>query len=130
MQALNIRNEINDNYGIASSYLNIGISYAKQGEFNKAIENNIKALKIYEKSQYYQGLAFCLNQLGSSFRELGDSERALNYLRKSLKYYEELGNTNEQAKAYIEIGSIYLFKSISDSADYYFNILRKGFRNN
>src|SRR5258708_6362873 len=48
-QALALATEINDKKGMAAAYNNIGVSYRNQGALDKALENYLMSLRIYDE---------------------------------------------------------------------------------
>ncbi|MBI5219020.1 MAG: tetratricopeptide repeat protein [Bacteroidia bacterium] len=99
--------------GIANAYSNIGIVYHVQGDYPKAIEYALKALKIYEELNDKKGRAALLGNIGIVYHVQGDYPNALDYYFKALKIREELGNKRGIASGLGNIGIVY-----KDQGDY------------
>lgn len=60
--------KIGDKRAIASSYNNIGNTYEGKGNYEKALENHLMALKMFKELDYKRGFAAsCLNIGGVYF---------------------------------------------------------------
>ena len=115
-QSLNIREEINDSSGIASSFNNIGIIHDNLGETSKAKEYYFKSLNILKNIDDKLSTATAYNNLGYVYDLQNDTSKALDYYQKSLTLYEELNEGSGIATSLNNIGSIYQSKGLYDEA--------------
>jgi serine phosphatase RsbU (regulator of sigma subunit) len=92
IQALKMREGIQDYLGLAQSYHFIATIYLNQKDFDKALVNHQKALEIREKHQDYQGLAQTYNSMGAIYRHLSDFSKAYSYFQKALDIDTKLQN--------------------------------------
>ena len=117
-QGLKLQDEIGDKQGVGISLRNIGNVYSTQGNFPKALECYNKSLKILENVGDKKGIAILLNSLGNLYKDKGVSffeislkeeyfSRALDFYNKGLKIQEEIGDKEEMARSFNDIGFIY-----------------------
>ncbi len=104
-KSLNVREEIGDKKGIATSFNNIGYIYQMQARnakyrqdtvgsdslINKAMEYFHKGLKIREEIGDKHGIVYSLYNLGGGSQELNDVLLLKKYAVKSYKLSKELG---------------------------------------
>jgi len=91
----------------AKSLRLIGISYSQRGEYEKALDNSLKALAIYNGTDDSAGLSSTLNTIGVIYRNRDDSHKALEYYSRSLEISEKIGDKKRIATTTNNIGVIY-----------------------
>jgi signal transduction histidine kinase len=74
-----------ENESRAGLFLNIGNTYFAMGEFRKAVENHLQALRLFEKVGSKRGQAFALNSVGNDFFQLDQYTEARTYFESSLE---------------------------------------------
>ena len=62
-KSLIIRQEFQDEYGMASSWSKIGVCYAEMGDYPHALEAQLKALPLFEKLKNTAAVALTLTNL-------------------------------------------------------------------
>lgn len=87
----------------------------------KAIENYIKALSIYEKIGNIEGQANINVFLGTAYSIIGGNDQALECLNKSLPKWKQLDNPSSEANTLQLIGGIYNFIGDNQKALEYLN---------
>ena len=123
--ALNIRMELNDKEGQATSYLNIGTVFQKEGWYEQALEQYERSLNLYQSLKHEAGKANCFNNLGGLCFEQNKNQLALDYYLKSEEIYREIGNYERLCTIYGNIGSIYhSMNDIDEAQKYYFKMLQ------
>jgi serine phosphatase RsbU (regulator of sigma subunit) len=90
-RSLNIRLEIDNKRGVASSYGNIGGIYWDMGDIPMALNYYNKSLKIFEEIGHKNGIANALKNIGDIKYDNGDLREAQNYALRSLAIAEEIG---------------------------------------
>ncbi|HNR06731.1 MAG TPA: tetratricopeptide repeat protein [Saprospiraceae bacterium] len=89
-ESLSIKQLLNDEDGLSSTYNNLGNLYRDQGDFPKAIEAYEKSLEIKEKLGSPPGrLAVSQYNLGEFYRDRHLDYQALEYYFLALKNYED-----------------------------------------
>ena len=124
-RALNIRIQLNDKEGQATSYLNIGTMYQKEGWYEQAQEQYERSLNLYQSLKHEAGKANCFNNLGGLWFEQNKPEQALKYYFKSEEIYLANGNYDRLCTVYDNIGSIYhSMNETKEAQKYYFKMLQ------
>ena len=96
----------------ATSYNNIGELYRKQGDYGKALENNQKALEIWDKvlGTKHPNTASSYDNIGLVYHAQGDYSKAFEYHQKALEIREKVLGTEhtDTAQSYNNIGGVYM----------------------
>ena len=97
--------------GLASSYLNLAKTYEALGDNELALEYQLKALEIFERTlpSNHPYIAASYNNAGVNFGALGDHEKEQEYLLKALAIWEQVLPSNHPhlAASYNNIGCYY-----------------------
>jgi tetratricopeptide (TPR) repeat protein len=88
--ALNLSHQIKFRKGEAFSLVLIGNNLWKKGDYSKAFEHHLEALKIFEEIKYTKGIASSYNNLALIYEEQRDYKKALENFIKAKDYYEQL----------------------------------------
>jgi len=124
-KSMKIREEIDDNKGIAGSLNNIGMIYDYQGDYAKAIDYYSKSLKIEEEIGDKEGIASSLTNIGSIYFSQKDFVKAIEYYSKSLKIEKKIGDKKGMASSYNNIGGVYHAQGkFAKAIEYYFKSLK------
>ncbi len=108
----------------AKSIRYIGIIHSTQGNYDKAVANYLKSLKIYRKLdrfnsenvEWKNGMAACYNNLGIVHDNQGSFDKAIKNYQKALKIFEKLGDKQGMSGSYINIGIIHRNQSCYNKA--------------
>ena len=114
----------------------LGLVYGQLAQVQEYKKNYDKAISYYQQSlKYYQedrdffNCKQTLKDIGYNiyFKHLNDSEKALAYYRKALKYnngdiFSKTEDEFESLNIYDNIGTVYVQKSLYDSAFKYFQL--------
>ncbi|NSW46609.1 MAG: tetratricopeptide repeat protein, partial [Bacteroidales bacterium] len=101
-------------------YINIGIIYSNQKNYEKSLEYYQKSLEISKKINDKYGIATCYNNIGGIYKAQNKVKQAIEFYQKSLKIHEELGDKNGLASCYNNIGGSYKYKGNYEKAlEYY-----------
>jgi tetratricopeptide (TPR) repeat protein len=95
---------------------NIGIACYSQGDYPRALEYYLKALKIEEASGNKAGITRALSNMGIIYLEQGKHTEALDHFYRALKLDEELQNTDGIARELGNIGLIHTAQGNRDKA--------------
>ncbi len=115
-QGLALAEQLNYDEGIALLSNSIGATYTDMGEFSKAMEAHVRALKITEKMNDKGGLASCYINMALVYSHQGDEKKSRPYLLKALQLYDETGLKRGMAVTYINLGASYYMTDQNDSA--------------
>ena len=107
-------------YNLISAKVLLASTYEETGEYDKATEICISALKQAEKQGDKNGIARILNTIGMIYKDQGDYDKALDYFGRTLKIAEEIGDKKGMEISFNNIGTIYSNKGDLDRAlEYY-----------
>ncbi|XP_059827541.1 tonsoku-like protein isoform X2 [Hypanus sabinus] len=87
----------------------LGEVLAKQGQFQKAIEEHRQELQLSEVLNDVIGCAVANRKIGECLAELGSYSDALEHQRKHLQLAQQVANHVEEQRAWATIGRTYLF---------------------
>lgn len=120
-KALNLSTAIQFKEGESKSLGSLANTFRKTGNYPKALELNLRKLKLEEKGNNPRNLAFVLMNIGIIYRYQEEYPEALKYYYRSDSVIRE--NNLEDVKYYIymNLGDVYDMLNITDSAFSYFN---------
>lgn len=101
LEAESLSLKLNFQSGISTSYLRLGSVYSAKGDYPKALEHFLKALKVYESTKNDNGIFLTNTSIGSIYFLQKDYSTALKY------YFEGIDSKIGQGFAYGNIGMVY-----------------------
>src|SRR5690606_28034859 len=101
---------------------NIGMVYARLGNYNKAVNYYYEAIRFLEKSTSpnLHNLANTYNSLGLVYRNIKDYPSAINAFKKSIDIFVGLNDSLSLAGGYVNYGTVFRNQNQLDSAKTYF----------
>lgn len=122
--ALEYYSKINDKKNMAAAQGSLALAYSNLGEYDQAIDYNLRALAYYEKQNLgfpedtlnKRSLGIIYNKLGAVYYYLSDYNRAIRYWRQSLLVSEDLSDHEGQGYLLNNLGLIYEKQEKFDSA--------------
>ena len=109
--------EIKNN--LARAYGSIGIVFSEQSSYSKALQYELKAVKIYEENKNLEKCARLYNNIGIVYKAQDEDFKALNYFLRCLKIQEKIGDGTIGITT-TNIGNIYLHqKNFPKAFEYY-----------
>ncbi|MBL4656046.1 MAG: tetratricopeptide repeat protein, partial [Bacteroidia bacterium] len=108
LKALEIRKQLSNRKGIASSLGNIGNIYKDQSDYSKALQHYFEAMQIYNELSNKRGIAIQLGNIGIVYWNQGAYTKALQHYLEYLEIARELGIKQYQAIALGNIGILYM----------------------
>jgi len=93
-------------------YINLAVSWLRQGEYQKALAYNLTNVRFLEGQLEYNNsltLAMSYNNLAENYRCLGQFDKTLEFSKKSIVVYESSGSKEdtELATAYNSLSNYY-----------------------
>ncbi len=86
-----LRMELEDSSGMASSLNNQGIAYDELGNYSKALEVYFQSLRLYESvSDDPYDIAMVLGNIGIVYKKQKEYSKVLEYYQKALAIYESV----------------------------------------
>ncbi|MCX6151167.1 MAG: tetratricopeptide repeat-containing sensor histidine kinase [Ignavibacteriales bacterium] len=119
--ALQMRKEIGDKIGTASSLNVLGIINYYQGDYLIAVEYHLQALKLREEFGDKTKIATSYNNIALVHMALKNYDVALDYLNKALQVRIETGSKSGIGITKDNIGDVYRMMKKYDKAMEYFN---------
>src|SRR4249919_2157570 len=118
-KALILSRNIKFHEGEFRSLLMMGFALSLASNHSRALELELKALRISEKYNFTIGRGEVLNRLGVIYRNTNDFPRALFYHKKSMQLFDSLHNYYKAVTAEVHLGRTYYLMNQTDSALYY-----------
>ena len=106
LEALNLRQQIQDSKGIGSIYNNLGNLYNDYGNYFKAIEFHKLSYQTQIAIKDTVRVSRAAFNLSKTYWRLGDYPTALNYMYQYLKVSEQLEDPIAMARGYDMLGNI------------------------
>lgn len=113
-RALDIRQQMNDSVRMGALHSKIGIIHQKQGEYRRATEHQLAALRIFEALEMLNFVATCQNNVAILDFNMGEFDRSLKMHRSALNTREEINDQYGVASSYANIGNVQL--ALKDTA--------------
>lgn len=124
-QAATLSNTLSYKSGIGYSYFNMGLIHGDKSEYEKAINDLSKALKMAEDLGNKKLKGNTLHFLGNMSLTIGNYVAALDYYEKALKIREELGVQAAISSTLGNMGIVYHEQgNYAKALDYYFKALK------
>jgi diguanylate cyclase (GGDEF)-like protein len=121
VEALTVRERLGDKAAIAASLDNIGITYQRVGELDRALETFERALTIRREVGGDDRIANTLHNLGDVYFDKRQFERALDYHTQALELRHKYGDRSGVASSLRNIGRIHIELGNDDDARVYLN---------
>lgn len=104
----------------ASAHNNLGTSYNRLGNKEKALKHYLAALISYEKNKNIKEAAIVENNIGLMYQNLDDFEKAIEYHNQALKKFTQLKDKKGLATTYNLIGIVMANQGNLKDALHYF----------
>ncbi len=88
----------------------LGMIHESMGEYDIALQNLERSLKIMEELGEQSGIALALNSIGIIHNNRGEMDTALEYKKRSLAIREKIGDKQGIASSLNNIGIVYVEK--------------------
>jgi len=106
-QALAWREEIGDLSRVATSCNNLGMIYARLGEFKPAMMAYEEAFSTFRKLGHHEGMATAKLNMGGACYLADHFEQAIGHDRESLKIFQEIGVPRGEAQAHYNLAEAF-----------------------
>ncbi len=106
--------------GLARSYASIGVVFSEINTYSIALENYLKALKIYQEIGQTNSISKAYNNIGIVYKSQINYPKAIEYFKKALVIQEKIAEETVGVTL-TNIGSVYFEKGNTKEALLYFN---------
>ncbi|MBL7826524.1 MAG: tetratricopeptide repeat protein, partial [Saprospiraceae bacterium] len=106
-QAMQIREQLDDQPGLSALYNNLGVAHKHLGAFDEALQWLNQSLKIRTELDDQPGLMEVFNSLGDVVYGQGNLRGALNYTEKYAAIAQEIGDEKFIQRSYKDFAKIY-----------------------
>jgi len=120
-KSLNLRRELNDLKGEATSFIDIGIIKYRKGNYYSALDYYVNAQKILENINDEPGLTKVNRNIGNVYYSEGQYDLALESYQKSLALSEKINDLRSVSRCQNNIGIIHMETDRYNWAIEYFN---------
>jgi tetratricopeptide (TPR) repeat protein len=121
--ALELRESIDDLWGVAISLSNLASTYRLQGAYEQALDYYQQSLKLYQQVGRKRGEAYVLCSQGQTLLKLGQLDEAWARLQDALTLRSELGDHNRLTETYAAIIHAAIARDDLPQAIFYCNIM-------
>lgn len=110
-----------NNYPFSTVYYShYGRLFYSLKEYENAIKQIRKVIRIYKQDKNYKRLSNAYNNLGINYRNLNEIDSSIYYHQKSLNINIELNDTSKIIRSYGNIGGTYKHNNDIDNAGLYY----------
>ncbi|PKG85325.1 hybrid sensor histidine kinase/response regulator [Colwellia sp. 75C3] len=113
------RQQLNDDYGVASARADLGIAYKHSGQFKLAKENILAALQYFQEHDYKHDIASQLHNMSEIHNDMFDVEQAMFYGQKALIISEEVGHQKAYAGSLQSLAKAFFYSGDLTQAEQY-----------
>lgn len=100
----------------AKAILFQGVGIYFQGNHDKALEQYLRALKLYESIQDKQGMAIVLNELGTLYKKQNDLDKSQQSFQQALDLSTAITDSVQIANSMNNLGIVYELRKDFDKA--------------
>ncbi|HPM02095.1 MAG TPA: sigma 54-interacting transcriptional regulator, partial [Candidatus Cloacimonadota bacterium] len=115
-EAESLYKSIDNTYGLAAIYNNIGVLKMFQGEWDTTEKLYLASLELEKKHYNLEGIAVCYNNLGGLADDQGDYRKSLYYFNEALVIQKLLSERYNISNCYNNIGVTYMDNGEYDKA--------------
>jgi signal transduction histidine kinase/DNA-binding response OmpR family regulator len=119
-EALHLAQELKFTKGMGDAYNGLSMYYWSQTDYTNTIDFSMLALKEYERSQYQEGISWCLGTIGISYAQAKKIEKSIQYQSQALELNRKIKNKEGIARNLNNLGFSYeLNKEYKKALKYY-----------
>ena len=112
--------KINNEKGIGKVYQSFAVVKQSMKDYQGALDDNLKAISIYEKIGFRKGLTMAYTGAGNNCRYLGKNEEGAAFMRKAMSNALNLGDSTFYYQSMAEYAGFKNKIDQADSAIFYF----------
>lgn len=120
-KVLKIKDASSEEADISNNLINIATIHYDQGEYEKCIEINERALILTLRKRNYESTAVIYANLGAAHERLDHFSTSINYALKALDLYQNrVNNPLAEIRTYSNLGATYMSQNDEEEARHYF----------
>ncbi|MFN3341169.1 MAG: histidine kinase dimerization/phosphoacceptor domain -containing protein [Flavobacteriales bacterium] len=120
-RSLELKIQLKDSAGIASTYTNIGALFYSQGMYGKSLAYFNRSLDIEQRTSNYEGMVGSYIDIAVIYKNLNRKDSAIYFLNKAEGINQINRNPHQDAYINANLGSLYFESKSLDTARYYFD---------
>lgn len=106
LNSRDIRERINDRFGLSRIYMNLASAYQSQGNFNLAIDYYDRSLKISEQDNFLKLKSTTLNNIGLIYLKQENYAKAREIYSQALELADSIDDQRGLGNLYINMGLV------------------------
>lgn len=118
-ECLHFAKKKSNKLAIAAALIGLGNAQQNKGDNSSALDNYLKAAKIYKNTNDHIKLAQVYSNIGLSYRDLREAEKSMRYRQLSFQYAQKSRDEMEIHFAKMNLGSSHRELGQLDSASFY-----------
>jgi len=119
--ALALARQLRDSVKVVTIIANLGNIYQYTGDFDRQLENLLKALSIAQQINLKEKIPGIYHNVANAYYNLEQWKKCIEYCNLSLGYKNPLGGYIYQNRLFSTLGQAYYSLKFTDSALFYFN---------
>lgn len=127
-EALSLFRELDDNYMIANTYNQLGLTYYQQGNNTTAVDYLLKALRTFEKYNYNEEIYAILTNLGILHLDFAP-EKSIEYIMSAINSAKLYNKNSNFSLVYIQMAKAYIKIKDYKNAERYINLSKENNKN-
>jgi len=113
------RQQLNDDYGVASARADLGIAYKHSGKFKLAKKNIFSALQYFQKHDYKHDIASQLHNMSEINNDMFNVEQAMFYGKQALIMSKAVGHQKAYAGGLQSLAKAFFYSGDLIQAEQY-----------
>ena len=105
---IKLREQLNDNKGLASATASLGIAYKHSGKYDLAREHVLSALAYFQQHDLKHDTASQFHNISEIYNQLFNVEQAIYYAEKAIELSKEIGHQKAYSGGFQSLAKSYL----------------------
>ncbi len=114
--------ELGDSQSLATAYMNLGSAHYSMGNYEQALQQNSKALRVAMRVNNHYAIASAYNNMGLALEQLNRLDEAYIVYKQALAKFINIDDKAGRSTCYNNLGSISYTKGDCEEAVYWYNL--------
>ena len=106
-EAHQLAKRLNNKTNLGQSFINYAILESLEGSYAKGQEYYLKALELFEQTDWERGMAICLNNIAENYKVMNQLDKSLDYTFRALALNKKKEEKRGMAVNHEQIGDLY-----------------------